>query len=106
MVVEGVRAFEVIRVVEMVRAFEVIRVVEVVKVFMVVEVNMNREVEVVYRYEENFGLKSHNRNKGVGLGMTMPQAAGKKIGGKDASEYGTYRILMQSLIGDQCANKR
>ena len=37
-------------------------------------------VEVVYRYEENFGVKGPKSNKkDVGLPMTMPQAAGKKL---------------------------
>ena len=48
----------------------VVRLVEVIRV-----------VEVVYRYEENLGVKGPNKkkkNKDVGLPMTMPQAAGKK----------------------------
>ena len=54
----------------MVRVVEVVRLVEVIRV-----------VEVVYRYEENLGVKgpnNKNKNKDVGLPMTMPQAAGKK----------------------------
>ena len=52
----------------MVRVVEVVRLVEVIRV-----------VEVVYRYEENLGVKGpKNKNKDVGLPMTMPQAAGKK----------------------------
>ena len=43
-----------------------------------------RVVEVVYRYEENLGVKgpnnNKNKNKDVGLPMTMPQAAGKNPG--------------------------
>ena len=38
---------------------------------------MIRVVEVVYRHEENLGVKGP-KNKDVGLPMTMPQAAGKK----------------------------
>ena len=44
-------------------------------------VEVIRVVEVVYRYEENLGVKGPNKknnNKDVGLPMTMPQAAGKK----------------------------
>ena len=44
-------------------------------------VEVNRVVEVVYRHEENLGVKGpnkNNNNKDVGLPMTMPQAAGKK----------------------------
>ena len=43
-------------------------------------VEVIRVVEVVYRYEENLGVKgpNNNNNKDVGLPMTMPQAAGKK----------------------------
>ena len=53
----------------MVRVVEVVRLVEVIRV-----------VEVVYRYEENLGVKGpKNKNKDVGLPMTMPQAAGKNI---------------------------
>ena len=41
-------------------------------------VEVIRVVEVVYRYEENLGVKGpNNKNKDVGLPMTMPQAAGK-----------------------------
>ena len=64
------RAVEVARVVEVVRVVEMVRLVEV-----------NRVVEVVYRHEENLGVKGpnkNNKNKDVGLPMTMPQAAGKK----------------------------
>ena len=52
----------------MVRVVGVVRLVEVIRV-----------VEVVYRYEENLGVKgpNNNKNKDVGLPMTMPQAAGK-----------------------------
>ena len=39
-------------------------------------VEVNRVVEVVYRHEENWGVKGPNKD--VGLPMTMPQAAGKK----------------------------
>ena len=48
----------------------VVRLVEVIRV-----------VEVVYRYEENLGVKGpNNKNKkDVGLPMTMPQAAGKNL---------------------------
>ena len=46
-------------------------------------VEVNRVVEVVYRHEENLGVKgpnkNNNNNKDVGLPMTMPQAAGKNI---------------------------
>ena len=53
-----------------------VRVVEVVRV-----VEMFRMVEVVYRYEENLGVKGPNKNnnKNVGLRMTVPQAAGKNV---------------------------
>ena len=39
-----------------------------------------RVVEVVYKHEENLGVKGPNKKnkKDVGLPMTMPQAAGKK----------------------------
>ena len=56
------------------------RAVEVVEVVRLVEVI--RVVEVVYRYEENLGVKGpnkENKNKDVGLPMTMPQAAGKNL---------------------------
>ena len=49
--------------------------VELVRVIRFVEVI--RVVKVVYRYEENLGVKGPNKNKDVGLRMTMPQAAGK-----------------------------
>ena len=66
-VVEVMRVVEVIRVGEVVGAVKVVRLVEVVRV-----------VEVVYRCEENLGVKGpNNKNKDVGLPMTMPQAAGK-----------------------------
>ena len=43
-------------------------------------VEVNRVVEVVYRHEENLGVKGPKKNKkDVGLPMTMPQAAGKKL---------------------------
>ena len=54
----------------------VVGVVEMVRL-----VEVNRVVEVVYRHEENLGVKGpnkNNNNKDVGLPMTMPQAAGKK----------------------------
>ena len=55
----------------------VVGVVEMVRL-----VEVNRVVEVVYRHEENLGVKgpnkNKNKNKDVGLPMTMPQAAGKK----------------------------
>ena len=57
----------------------VVGVVGVVEMVRLVEVN--RVVEVVYRHEENLGVKGpnkNNNNKDVGLPMTMPQAAGKK----------------------------
>ena len=63
-----VRVFEVVRVVVVIRVVEVIRVVRRVRV-----------VEVVYRYEENLGVKGPKSNKSVYLRMTMPQAAGKNI---------------------------
>ena len=64
-----VRLVRVVELVSVVRMVEVIRVVEVIKV-----------VEVVYRYEKNLGVKGSNKNKkDVGLPMTMPQAAGKKL---------------------------
>ena len=53
----------------------VVGVVEMVRL-----VEVNRVVEVVYRHEENLGVKGpnkNNNNKDVGLPMTMPQAAGK-----------------------------
>ena len=59
----------------MARAVEVVRVVEMVRL-----VEVNRVVEVVYRHEEYLGVKgsnNKNKNKDVGLPMTMPQAAGK-----------------------------
>ena len=65
-VVGVARVVEVIRVVEVVRGVKVVRLVEVVRV-----------VEVFYRCEENLGVKGPNKNKDVGLPMTMPQAAGK-----------------------------
>ena len=57
----------------------VVGVVEMVRL-----VEVNRVVEVVYRHEENLGVKGPNKNKNnnnkdVGLPMTMPQAAGKKL---------------------------
>ena len=53
----------------------VVGVVEMVRL-----VEVNRVVEIVYRHEENLGVKGPNnkKNKDVGLPMTMPQAAGKK----------------------------
>ena len=46
-------------------------------------VEVIRVVEVVYRYEENLGVKGPNKNnKDVGLPMTMPPAAGKKAWSK------------------------
>ena len=54
----------------------VVGVVEMVRL-----VEVNRVVEVVYRHEENLGVKGpnkNNNNKDVGLPMTMPQAAGNK----------------------------
>ena len=48
---------------------------------------MIRVVEVVYRYEENLGVKGpnkKNKKKDVGLPMTMPQAAGKNCLGCSA----------------------
>ena len=53
----------------------VVGVVEMVRL-----VEVNRVVEVVYRHEENLGVKGPNKNnnKDVGLPMTMPQAAGIK----------------------------
>ena len=56
----------------MVRVVGEVRVVRLVEVISV--------VEVVYRYEENLGVKGPNKKKNkkdVGLPMTMPQAAGK-----------------------------
>ena len=53
----------------MVRVVGVVRLVEVIRV-----------VKVVYRHEENLGVKGlmkNNNNKDVGLPMTMPKAAGK-----------------------------
>ena len=50
----------------MVRVVEVVRLVEVIRV-----------VEVFYRYEENLGVKGPKKD--VGLPMTMPQAAGKRL---------------------------
>ena len=74
------RAVEVDRVVEMVRLVEVIRV-----------------VEVVYRYEENLGVKGPNKknNKDVGLRMTMPQAAGKKIFLSKIEKNFTHKPVVQ-----------
>ena len=58
----------------------VVGVVGVVEMVRLVEVN--RVVEVVYRHEENLGVKGpNNNNKDVGLPMTMPQAAGKNCAG-------------------------
>ena len=66
----------VVRLVEVIRVVEVARVVELFRVVRLVEVI--RVVKVVYRYEENLGVKGpNNKNKDVGLPMTMPQAAGK-----------------------------
>ena len=46
-------------------------------------VEVIRVVAVVYRYEENLGVKGPNKNnKDVGLPMTMPQAAGKNPSSK------------------------
>ena len=64
----------------MVGVVRMVEVVEVVEVVVVVEVV--RVVEVVYRCEENLGVKgpnNKNKNKDVGLPMTMPQAAGKYL---------------------------
>ena len=42
-------------------------------------VEVIRVVEVVYRYEENLGVKGPKKNKNnTGLGKTMPQVDGKK----------------------------
>ena len=65
----------------MVSWFFLVGVVGVVEMVRLVEVN--RVVEVVYRHEENLGVKGpnnkNNNNKDVGLPMTMPQAAGKNL---------------------------
>ena len=58
--------------VEVIRVDKVIRMVEVIR--------------VVYRYEENLGVKGPKKrknNNNVGLRMTMPQAAGNKGGWGD-----------------------
>ena len=73
-----VRVVDVVRVVVVVRVVEVVGVVGVVGVVEMVRlVEVNRVVEVVYRHEENLGVKGPNNKKDVGLPMTMPQAAGK-----------------------------
>ena len=64
-----VRVVGVVGVVGVVIMVEVVRVVEVVEVI--------RVVEVVYRCAENLGVKGPNKNKDVGLPMTLPQAAGQ-----------------------------
>ena len=47
---------------------------------------------VVYRYEENLGVKgpNNNKNNNVGLRMTMPQAAGKNSNFEVSKSSGRY----------------
>ena len=76
----------VVRVVEVVREVEVIRAVRVVEV-----------IRVVYGYEEIWEVKGPNKNKDIGLRMTMPQAAGKNL---------AYFSKLEGINSNRCLTKQ